>query len=249
MTTENDIADTSAMHGAHSASLEPAGEGDPTVATVGAVLAVDIGSLYTRAAMFDVVGDEYRFVARASANTTAEAPYGDVTAGIYNAVRELEQITGRRLTEETRLLMPQRVNGDGLDLFIATSSAAPALRLVVAAVSSDISATSAVRAAQSTYTQVISHLTLDEGMREIPTDESLLANSAATAWLQAQVDKLLALPPDVVLLAGGVDNGPVAPLTRLAYAVSTAAREQSGRAERAARVSKTAPGMPTVLFA
>src|SRR3954451_9557766 len=95
--------------------------GSPTIATVGAVLAVDVGSLYTRAAMFDVVGDEYRFVARASANTTAEAPFGDVTAGIYNAVRELEQITGRMLTDETRLMMPQRVNGDGLDLFIATS--------------------------------------------------------------------------------------------------------------------------------
>ena len=183
--------------------------------------------------MFDVVGDEYRFVARASANTTSEAPYNDVTAGVYNAVRELEQITGRRLTDETRLMMPQRIDGDGLDLFIATSSAAPALRLVVAAVSSDISQTSAMRAAQSTYTQVVSRLTLDEGMREIPTDESLLANSAATAWLQAQVDKLLALPPDVVLMAGGVDDGPVTPLIRLAYAVSTAAREQSGKAERA----------------
>src|SRR6476661_10651277 len=108
MTTENDIADTSAMHGAHSASLEPSGEGAPTVATVGAVLAVDIGSLYTRAALFDVVGDEYRFVARASSPTTAEAPDNDVTAGVYNALRDLEQITGRKLSEENRLLMPQR---------------------------------------------------------------------------------------------------------------------------------------------
>ena len=56
-------------------------------------------------------------------------------------------------------MMPQKVDGNGLDLFIATSGAAPALRLVVAAVSSDISATSAIRAAQSTYTQVVSRLT------------------------------------------------------------------------------------------
>src|SRR5947208_6353219 len=89
-------------------ATDPVTEGAATVATVGAVLAVDIGSLYTRAAMFDVVGDEYRFVARASANTTSEAPFSDVTAGIYNAVQELEQITGRRLTEDTRLMMPQR---------------------------------------------------------------------------------------------------------------------------------------------
>src|SRR2546428_974809 len=144
--------------GAHEAAEEPAAEGAPTIATVGAVLAVDIGSLYTKAAMFDVVGDEYRFVARASAVTTAEAPNNDVTAGVYNAVRELEQITGRKLTEDTRLLMPQRSDGNGLDLFIATSSAAPALRLVVAAVSRDISQASAMRAAQNTYTQILSSI-------------------------------------------------------------------------------------------
>lgn len=235
--------------GAQRAAQADLGEGAPTVATVGAVLAVDIGSLYTRAVIFDVVGDEYRFVARATANTTAEAPYNDVTAGVYNAVRELEQLIGRRLTDETRLLMPQRIDGNGLDLFIATSSAAPALRLVVAAVSDDVSEVSAMRAAQSTYTQVVSRITLDEGMREIPTDEELLFNTAATAWLQAQGDKLLALPPDVVVLAGGVDNGSVAPLVRLATVVGGAAREQSSRAERAARLSKSAPGMPVVLFA
>src|SRR5206468_11065360 len=115
-TTQQDLAQATAI-------AEAVGEGAPTVATVGAVLAVDIGSLYTRAAMFDVVGDEYRFVARASANTTSEAPANDVMAGVYSAVRELEQITGRKLIDEIRLLMPQRADGHGIDLFIATLSA------------------------------------------------------------------------------------------------------------------------------
>ncbi|HEX9987811.1 MAG TPA: glutamate mutase L [Chloroflexia bacterium] len=221
----------------------------PTVATVGATLAVDIGSLYTRAALFDVVGDEYRFIARAVAITTTEAPYNDVTSGVYNAIMELEQITGRKLTEETRLLMPQRRDGNGLDLFIATSSAAPALRLMLAAVSSDISQVSAMQAVQSTYTHIVGRITLDEGLHEIPSEDDALLSTAATAWFQEQTDKLLALPPDVVLIAGGVDNGPVAPLMRLAQVVSSAAREQSSRAERVARVGKSAPGMPSVIFA
>src|SRR5436190_16311265 len=136
-------------------------ESAPTIATVGAVLAVDIGSLYTRAALFDVVGDEYRFVARASSATTAEAPSNDVTAGVFNALHDLEQITGRKLSDENRLLMPQRRSGSGIDLFIATSSAPPAILLVVTAVSNDISGVSAMQAAQSTYTQVVSHITLD----------------------------------------------------------------------------------------
>src|SRR5437588_9412632 len=100
-------------------------EGEATVATVGAVLAVDIGSLYTRAALFDVVQGEYRFVARSAVPTTAEAPHSDVTGGVYSAVRELEQSTGRTLTDDTRLRIPQRRDGTGIDLFIATSSAAP----------------------------------------------------------------------------------------------------------------------------
>ncbi|HYP21250.1 MAG TPA: glutamate mutase L, partial [Chloroflexia bacterium] len=174
----------------------------PTVATVGATLAVDIGSLYTRAALFDVVGDEYRFIARAVAITTTEAPYNDVTSGVYNAIMELEQITGRKLTEETRLLMPQRRDGNGLDLFIATSSAAPALRLMLAAVSSDISQVSALQAVQSTYTHIVGRITLDEGLHEIPSEDDALLSTAATAWFQEQTDKLLALPPDVVLIAG-----------------------------------------------
>lgn len=221
----------------------------PTIATVGAVVAVDIGSLYTRTALFDVVGDEYRFIARAAAATTAEAPYADVTSGLYNAIQELEQITGRKLTDGTRLLMPQRRDGSGIDLFIVTASAAPALRLVVAAVSGHISEASAMQAAHSTYTQIVSHITLDEGIRIIPAQDDAILSSAATAWLQEQTDKLLAQPPDVVLMAGGIDNGPIAPLLRLARVISGAAREQSDRAERVARIGKSAPGMPTVIFA
>lgn len=213
------------------------------------MLAVDIGSLYTRAVLFDVVGDEYRFIARASANTTAEAPHNDVTAGVYNAISELEGVIGRKLTDGTRLLMPQRRDGNGLDLFIATSSAAPALRLVVAAVSNDISASSALQAGMSTYTNIVSRITLDEGLHQLPVDDDALLNSAAVAWSQEQTDKLLALPPDVVLMSGVVDGGPVAPLVRLAKVVAVTAREQGSRAEISARKGQAAPGMPFVIFA
>lgn len=222
---------------------------ETVIAQVGAMLAVDIGSLYTRAVLFDVVGDEYRFIARASATTTAEAPHNDVTAGVYNAISDLEGVIGRKLTEGTRLLMPQRRDGNGLDLFIATSSAAPALRLVVAAISSDVSASSALQAGMSTYTNIVSRITLDEGLHQLPTEDDALLNSAAVAWSQEQTNKLLALPPDVVLMSGGVDGGPVAPLVRLAKVVSVTAREQGNRAEMSARKGQSAPGMPTVIFA
>src|SRR5688500_8233912 len=149
------------------------------ISTVGSVLAVDIGSLYTRAAMFDVVGDQYRYIARTSVPTTVEPPGSDVTTGIFKAVAALEQITGRKLTDQSGLLMPQRPNGSGLDLVIATTSAAPALRLVIAAVSGDISEISAGQAAQSTYTQIVSRITLDEGAQELLAEEEALRSTAA----------------------------------------------------------------------
>jgi hypothetical protein len=227
----------------------PEVEGEATVATVGGILAVDIGSLNTRAALFDVVGDEYRFVARASALTTAEAPYNDVTAGVYNAVRDLEGTTGRKLTEDNRLIVPQREDGSGIDLFIATASAAPALRVTIAAVSSDISEASAVQAVGGAYTHVVSHITLDEGISVGLIEDDTLLSNAATAWLQEQTNKLLAVPPEVVLIAGGVEGGPTIPLVRLAKVVAGAAREQANRAELAARTNKQAAGAPIAIFA
>jgi hypothetical protein len=227
----------------------PEVEGEATVATVGGILAVDIGSLNTRAALFDVVGDEYRFVARASALTTAESPYNDVTAGVYNAVRDLESTTGRKLTEDNRLIVPQREDGSGIDLFIATASAAPALRVTIAAVSSDISEASAVQAVGGAYTHVVSNITLDEGINVGSSEDDTLLSNAAMAWLQEQTDKLLAVPPEVVLMAGGVEGGPTIPLVRLAKVVVGAAREQANRAELAARTNKQAAGAPIAIFA
>ena len=57
-------------------------EGAPTVATVGAVLAVDIGSLHTRATLFDVKGDEYRYIERAAAPKTYGARMNYVHEGV-----------------------------------------------------------------------------------------------------------------------------------------------------------------------
>jgi hypothetical protein len=116
-------------------------------------------------------------------------------------------------------------------------------------VSADISASSAMQAAMSTYTSIVSRITLDEGLHQLPNEDEAVLNSAAIAWSQEQTDKLLALPPDVVLMSGGVDGGPVSPLVRLAKVVAVTAREQGSRAELAARKGETAPGMPMLIFA
>jgi len=105
-----------------------------------------------------------------------------------------------------------------------------------------------MQAARGAYTQVVSRITLDEGIEVLTNEDDELLNTA-TAWLQEQTDKLIALPPDVVLVAGGVDGGPISPLVRLAKVISNAAREQGRKAERIARMGRTAPGLPAVIVA
>ncbi|MBK8794150.1 MAG: glutamate mutase L, partial [Holophaga sp.] len=52
-----------------------------TVATAESLLAIDIGTINTRVALFDVVEGAYRFIAAGSAPTTVYAPYRNVTEG------------------------------------------------------------------------------------------------------------------------------------------------------------------------
>ncbi len=185
------------------------------------ILSADIGSLWTRVALVDVVSGEYRFIARAAAPTSAELPFGDITVGLYNAIAELERLTGRKIVEEGHLVIPQQPNGSGVDAFIAASSAAPAMRVVLLALVRDITARSAQHAAESTYANVLDLITVDEplaaGEEHLPEGE----------WLRRQVQRLIALQPDVALIVGGVDGGPVTPLLKLAQAVEGAARERA----------------------
>ena len=59
------------------------------------LLAVNIGAANTRAVLFDVVEGEYRLLASASAPSTVEAPFQDLSEGIRNAINDLQTVTGR----------------------------------------------------------------------------------------------------------------------------------------------------------
>ena len=58
------------------------------------MLVTDVGSTTTKARLFRKKGSEYRFVSSGEAPTTVEAPFEDVTRGVRNAVREVEELTG-----------------------------------------------------------------------------------------------------------------------------------------------------------
>src|SRR5688500_6942132 len=101
---------------------------------VRSVIATDCGSTTTKAILIERQGDEYRLVVRGEAPTTVEAPFDDVTVGVLNAVREIEELTGRKFLEGGKVLAPRSFAEEGADLYLSTSSAGGELQMTVTGV-------------------------------------------------------------------------------------------------------------------
>lgn len=155
------------------------------------VLALDVGGASTRAVLFDVVEGEYRFVASGFAPSTAEAPFKDVSEGARSAIESLVAVTGRQLLDADRqLVTPSQPDGSGVDTFVATLSAGPALKTVVVGLLSDVSLESARRLAVTTYARVLDTIGINDHRKS-----------------DQQIDALLRLQPDLVIITGGSDGG------------------------------------------
>jgi hypothetical protein len=193
----------------------------------GAVLVVEIGSVITHAVLVDAVDGVARLIGLAEVPSTIEQPYEDATIAIRDAVEQIAASTGRHLLHEGQLLMPQNAERDGINAVVATTSAAGYMSLVVAAVSSDISARSALHASHATYTSVLQTITLN--------DTAEAGRVQDLSWIERQVQRLIGIQPDVVLLAGGLEDGAEQPLVRLAHIIgltSTGARSDDSIATR-----------------
>jgi hypothetical protein len=166
------------------------------------ILAIDCGSTTTKAILLDVADGQYRFAARSQVPSTGNAPWHDITVGIYHAIQQTAKIAGRRmLDEDGQLVMPERSGRRGVDILAATVSASPPLRVVIAGLSQDVSLQSARRVTRFTYCQVVDQIALDE-----PEHRSDVQRLQSVQNAQ----------PEVILLVGGVDGGATRPVMNLA---------------------------------
>jgi len=172
---------------------------------VRSILATDCGSTTTKAILIEREGEEYRLVVRGEAPTTVEAPFDDVTVGVVNAVREVEELTGRRFLEAGKVLAPRNAAGEGADLYVSTSSAGGGLQMTVAGVVKAMSAESANRAALGAGAIVMDTIAVDDGRKDYE-----------------KVERIRALRPDMLLMSGGTDGGTVTHLVELAEMVVSA---------------------------
>lgn len=167
--------------------------------TVRTIIATDCGSTTTKAILIELEGDEYRLKVRGEAPTTVEAPFDDVTVGVVNAVREIEELAGRKFIENGRVLTPRNPDGEGTDLYLSTSSAGGGLQMTVAGVVKSMSGESANRAALGAGAIVMDTIAVDDGRKEYE-----------------KVERIRALRPDMILMSGGTDGGTVTHLVELA---------------------------------
>jgi len=170
------------------------------------ILATDVGSTTTKARFFHLKDGEWRFFVAGEAPTTVETPYEDVTLGVRNAVREVEEITGHRILSENgdRIVVPYDGNV-GVDLYCTTSSAGGGLQMMVAGLIKTMTAESAYRAALGAGSVVMDVIARDDGRRP-----------------HQKIQRIRNLRPDMILLAGGTDGGESAHVMEIAELINVA---------------------------
>src|SRR5207249_3056785 len=194
-----------------SAPIRPAAPGSPRLPRthmpepIRTILATDCGSTTTKAILIEKQGAEYRLVTRGEAPTTVEAPFDDVTVGVTNAVREVEELSGKQLLEGGKVLTERRDERTGTDLYLSTSSAGGGLQMTVAGVMKSMSAESAQRAALGAGAIIMDVIAVDDGREEYQ-----------------KIERIRSLRPDMLLMAGGTDGGTVSHLVDLAEMVFSA---------------------------
>ncbi|MFQ6053146.1 MAG: glutamate mutase L [Candidatus Bathyarchaeia archaeon] len=155
------------------------------------ILVTDVGSTTTKARFFSKESGEWRFVVAGEAPTTVEAPYEDVTLGVRNAVREVEELTGHRILSEDGSGIAVPYDGRvGVDLYCTTSSAGGGLQMMVGGFIKAITAESANRAALGAGAIVMDVFAEDDGRQAYQ-----------------KIRRIRSLRPDMILVAGGTDGG------------------------------------------
>ena len=168
------------------------------------VLATDCGSTTTKAILIELRDDEYRLVVRGEAPTTVEAPFEDVTRGVLNAVMEVEELAGRKILDDETIITPQK-DGEGVDIYVSTSSAGGGLQMMVTGVVKSMTGESAERAALGAGAIVMDIIASNDG--RLPHEK---------------IRRIRDLRPDMILLSGGIDGGAISHVVELGEIIAAA---------------------------
>jgi len=168
------------------------------------ILAVDFGSVHTRALLIDQVNGVYQLVGFARTRTTDDFPVQNVTVGLGRVLNLLTDTSGRKFTNpDGRVISPEQPDRSGADTFVVTASGGRPLRALVVGLMPSISIASALKALSNTYVSVVETLHLADGRD-----------------FESRLNAVLHAFPDVVFIVGGTDGGASAPVLELLHVMT-----------------------------
>ena len=172
----------------------------------GSILAIDFGSVNTRALLFDVVDGAYRLVAHGRGRTTIDFPNDDVFVGLGHILDDIAVATGRQFFDELgRLVKPEQSDRYGVDYCITTTSAGDSLRVVVVGLLPHISMAPALRAISSFYMEPVAAIHLEDERDD-----------------EERIHEIASSLPDLIFICGGTDGGARTPMLALLSLVKQA---------------------------
>lgn len=172
------------------------------------IIATDCGSTTTKAILIEEVDGVFRLISRGEAPTTVEAPFEDVTIGVRNAIREIEELVGKSFlleSEERGVRTPRLDEKTGVDIYLSTSSAGGGLQMMVAGVVKNMTAESAERAALGAGAIVMDAIAINDGRQPYQ-----------------KIQRIRQLRPDMILVSGGIDGGTITHVAEVAELISAA---------------------------
>jgi hypothetical protein len=131
----------------------------------------------------------------------------NVALGVQMAIQNLQSVIGKPLIDnEGHLTIPSQADGIGVDNMVTTISAGPAIKTLVVGLLAEVSLKSIETLAQTTYTRIVDSIGLNDQRRP-----------------DQQVDAIVRYSPELVLIAGGVDDGATSSIQKVLEIIGLAA--------------------------
>lgn len=155
------------------------------------ILALDIGSVNSRALLFDVVDGAYRLVNQGGGSTTIGAPRDDALLGVLNIMRDLESAGSRRLLDENdRIIRPEQADNIGIDYCLTTTSAGHPMRVLLVGLYPQLDIAGLRRAIAPFGMDAVAEIHLQDGL-----------------GARGRLNRLVHSRPQFIIAAGGTDGG------------------------------------------
>ena len=174
--------------------------------TCTSLISVDIGAQHTRAWLFEAAEGVFHITAGCKVPSTFTGG-GDVQMGVWNALERLQVLSQWRIFDnEGHIINNSQIPGVGVEKFAVSLSAGAPIKTALIGLADEASVGSLRRLASMFYTQESAVLSLRGGL------------DAAH-----QLEVLVRADPDLIILAGGSDDGACQPVIeaaeniRLAY--------------------------------